>query len=98
MNNNATTQTPDLQPGAYYVSVVDGARHSLALGPFIDDHAGALAKVDDVRNRAAELDGKAWFYAYGTCRLPKEGDLQAGTFNDLFRLQWPSLGAAEVTR
>lgn len=98
MNHNAAPQAPDRQSGAYYVSVVDGTRYSLALGPFIDDHAGALAMVDEVRNKATELDSRAWFYAYGTCRTPKDGDLRAGTLNDLFGMQWPSQRAPEVAR
>jgi len=70
------SQQPDTQPGHYYVSVLDRAsnaghgRHALALGPFTNDHAGALAQVDAVRNYCRLGDPFAWFWAYGTCRLP----------------------------
>lgn len=62
-------QTPDTKPGAYYVSVIDGNRRALLLGPFKDDHAAALAKVDSVRKKAEELDPRAVWYAFGTCRI-----------------------------
>ncbi len=64
------TQEPDDAQGNYYVSIIDGTRRGLLAGPFPNDHAGALAAVDRVRGVACRLDPKAWFYAYGTCRLP----------------------------
>ena len=50
------SQAPDNQPGNYYVSVIDGKRVGRLLGPFENDHAGALAMVDKVRVKAEELD------------------------------------------
>lgn len=43
-------QTPDTKPGAYYVSAVDAGRTVLLFGPYLNNHAGALAAVDRVRN------------------------------------------------
>lgn len=82
-------QQPDSKPGAYYVSVNDGARASLLLGPFIDDHAGALAMVDQVRAKAEQIDPRAFWYAYGTCRVPNDGSvlIRAGVLNKFFDMQ-----------
>jgi hypothetical protein len=83
-------QTPDTQPGAYYVTVLDGRRYGRLLGPFIDDHAGALAMVDVVRKRAEELDPRALFYSFGTCRVPADDSipLRAGLLNKYFNLPY----------
>jgi len=65
----------DTAPGNYYVSVVDHIkrpnRTGLLAGPFVDDHAAALAMVDRARAAAYEHDKWAWFYAFGTVRMPK---------------------------
>jgi hypothetical protein len=76
----------DSKPGAYYVSVVRGTDYRVLLGPFMNDHAGALAKVDDVRKKAQDLDPKAAWYAFGTCRLDVEsGELAPkGILNSYF--------------
>ena len=64
-------QQPDSKPGAYYVSVIrgDGDWRPL-LGPFINDHAKALALVDKARAKAEELDARAVWYSFGTVRVP----------------------------
>ena len=62
------TQTPDTKPGNYYVTAIDGKRHARLAGPFRDDHRGALDMVDAAKRLAQELDPKAVFYAFGTCR------------------------------
>ena len=85
-----TNQEPDTRPGEYYVSVTDGKRHAKLLGPFTNDHAGALAMVDKVRDKAVEIDGKAWFYSFGTCRI-EGGDvapIRAGSLNKHFGLPY----------
>lgn len=51
------------------MSVQRGTDYRLLAGPFINDHAAALARVDDVRKVAERLDAKAAWYAFGTCRL-----------------------------
>jgi hypothetical protein len=82
-------QQPDSKPGAYYVSAIDGPRKALILGPFIDDHAGALAMVEKAREKAEQLDNKAFWYAYGTCRVPTDGSvlLRAGVLNRYFDMK-----------
>src|SRR5690606_6507174 len=67
-------QLPDSQPGAYYVSAVDAGRVALLAGPYVNDHAAALAMVEAARALAIELNDRAWWYAYGTVRVAiKEG-------------------------
>jgi len=69
----------DNRPGAYYVTARDGDRHWLLSGPYIDDHGGALAVVDDARQIAQDSNPRAWFYSYGTARMEtpeKIGSLQ----------------------
>lgn len=66
------TQTPDTQPGHYYVSMIDGPRTALLAGPFKNDHPAALALVDRAAKLAAEVDPKAHFYAFGTARMPDD--------------------------
>ena len=72
-------QQPDTKPGSYYVTAISGARYVKLLGPFFDDHAGALAMVDPVRVKACEVDPRAHFFAFGTARLvsDKPGSMNA---------------------
>ena len=78
-----SAQQPDTKPGAYYVTMIDGARVAFLAGPFINDHAGALALVDDVRKLANELDPRSHFYAFGTARKSLWGnpEQRAGKLN-----------------
>ena len=74
--------------GEYYVSVIDGPRWRTLLGPFTDDHQAALDMVEAVRDKAIELDPKAHFYGFGTCRL-EGGDkvpIRPGLLNKHFGL------------
>lgn len=71
------TQTPDTKPGAYYVSMTDGDRTALLAGPFMNDHAGALAMVEQARNKAYEADPRTHWYSFGTCRLPADDSIPA---------------------
>jgi hypothetical protein len=64
----------------FYVSAIDGKRSSLMLGPFAS-HEAALARVDACRRKADDLDGRAWFWAWGTCRVVTEKSLPKGTMN-----------------
>lgn len=70
----------DKRPGNYYVSVVDGQRVGLLLGPF-KRHRQALRFVRAARAAACNADPKAWFYSYGTVRVvtdkPRTGVLNA---------------------
>lgn len=65
-------QQPDDEPGDYFVSAIDGNRHALVSGPYVNDHAAALADIDECRRLVEHVDAKAVFYAFGTCRLPPE--------------------------
>src|SRR3546814_14060405 len=60
---DAMTQTPDTKPGNYYVSIVRGKDHRLLAGPFVNNHAGALAMVDAARDLAPEIDPRTCFHA-----------------------------------
>lgn len=86
-------QTADTKPGAYYVTACDMVDNAgtvgavyLMLGPFIDDHATALACVDAVQALCNELDstGRAWFKVYGTVRY--DTPPRAGRLNNYFGL------------
>lgn len=81
-------QQPDTKPGNYYVSVVRGSDYRLLLGPFVDNHAGALEMVEAVRKKAEELDPKAHWYAFGTCRAETSAP---GILNKFFNA---TIGAA----
>jgi hypothetical protein len=73
MKVEAAPQQPDSKPGFYYVSVVKGHDNfRLLRGPFVNDHAGALAAVDAARRKACDLDPRGHWYAYGTCRTDED--------------------------
>jgi len=75
-----TKRAPDTKQGAYYVTVIDGQRVGRLAGPFIDDHASALAMVDRAKSVAMEVDCRAFWYAYGTCRV--DTPVGPGVLND----------------
>lgn len=61
-------QAPDTKPGLYYVTVRKGADTRLLRGPYLDDHAAALAAVPEATRIACDLDPRAHWYEFGTCR------------------------------
>lgn len=67
-------QEPDTQPGDYFVSVRDGTLYALLSGPYPNNHPAALAAVERCKHLALDIDPKAAFYGFGTCRL----DLNSG--------------------
>ena len=73
----------DLRPGYYYVSLRDGARWNLLLGPFENNHAKALRWVAATKEKACEVDMRAHWYGFGTARVPLEVSPPAGRLNDL---------------
>lgn len=81
-------QTPDNQPGNYYVSTRDGGRFALLLGPFRNDHQAALDMVDAVKEKYQEIDSKGVFYSFGTARRPLNDTVpdQKGLLNVYFDL------------
>lgn len=53
----------------FYVSVIDGGRKALALGPFAT-HAEALDRVEDVHEFClGRWPDEAHWWAYGTARV-----------------------------
>lgn len=79
------TADPDLRPGFFYVTAIrsDGAWVPL-LGPF-KTHLDALAKVDEARGKAMEVDDRAPWYSYGTSRF--EDHIGPGRLNGLIPMQ-----------
>jgi len=55
----------------YYVSVVDGARKGILLGPY-STHEEALKNVDRGKELANKADSRAAFYAFGTAGSDEE--------------------------
>lgn len=83
------TLTVDTTHGQYYVSIRRGARVGLLLGPFLR-HEDAIARVEDVRRVACQLDPWADFDAFGTLRM-KESYTAPGRLN-----QHPAFAGMEV--
>ena len=81
MTGNWNSQAPDTKPGNYYVTAIDAGKTYPMAGPFVNDHAAALAAVRAVREAACNIDGRACFMAWGTVRTPdtytKPGRLNA---------------------
>ena len=78
-------QTPDTKPGPYYVTCRDGGRTAFLVGPF-ERHVDALDLVEPARKRACEIDPRAHFYAFGTCRLHDPAGAPQGRLNADFGL------------
>jgi hypothetical protein len=72
------------EPGTkvFYVSVIDGPKYNILLGPFTT-HPQALVMVDSVRRLAGKLDPKSHFYAFGTVGI-EVGSSGPGLLNDQF--------------
>jgi hypothetical protein len=63
----------------FYVSVIDGGRRGLLLGPFAT-HAAALARVNVVRSWCIDRDQRAHWYGFGTAGMaPPAGAWPRGT-------------------
>lgn len=70
----------DAERVGYYVSVIDGNRKGLLLGPY-DDHSDALANVNRARNLAYDADPRSHWYAFGTCKITTRNKLPNSVFN-----------------
>lgn len=57
----------DTRPGFYYVSIIDGNKYALALGPY-PTHQDALHNVEIARALCAH-DARSHWWAFGTCRF-----------------------------
>lgn len=64
-------QEPDPRPGNFYVTSMDSGIVFPMAGPFVNDHASALAAVGAVKDAAGDRDGRALFMAWGTTRMPE---------------------------
>lgn len=61
--------TPDTRPGFYYVTCRNGSGdYAFIRGPWVDDHAGALAAKRAVQAEGERADPRAVWYAWGTAR------------------------------
>lgn len=80
-------QKPDTKPGFYYVSVVDGSKYALMLGPF-ETHEEALAMVKQCRDKAEEIEPRSYWWQWGTCREDDDGtnEYRLGKMNNLFEI------------
>jgi hypothetical protein len=66
---------------AFYVSVIDGSRNGLLLGPF-PEHSDAMERVERVRSWVVERDPRAHFYGFGTAALRTSADVaRSGRLN-----------------
>ena len=85
--------TSDVKNGHYYVSILNGSRKCLALGPFTNNHIAALSQVEQVNDYVSEHYPGGWFYAYGTCRIVTNNP-PAGILNK--QLNYPALPPFEL--
>lgn len=63
---------PDPRPGFYYVTAILRTGTARLLGPFVDDHAGALAAVSAARAEAIRRNRHAAGWAFGTGRFTED--------------------------
>jgi hypothetical protein len=61
------------EPGKYFVTATgDSGRHFWCMAGPYSSHAAALAKVAEATRIADKHDGRAWFMAWGTAKLPDD--------------------------
>ena len=60
---------------AFYVSVIDGKRKGILLGPYAD-HKTALQNVERGQHLAEESNVRAAFMDFGTCSAPRDKPLK----------------------
>jgi hypothetical protein len=78
-------QAPDPRPGKYYVSATNGERYWIMRGPY-DSHSAALADVRETMLKAIDLDPKAFWMKWGTCRWKNEHSATPGRMNGYFQV------------
>lgn len=64
----------------FYVSVMNGSRRGLLLGPF-ETHDEALEQVERVRQFVVERKPEAHFYGFGTASAPRRAGI-VGRLNE----------------
>jgi hypothetical protein len=75
-------QAPDSKPGFYYVTAMDAGRVARIAGPYVNDHASALADVARVKQEAERRNDRAVWWAWGTTRYADDqgvGPIEGGT-------------------
>jgi len=81
-DNREHVCTPEDCPpvGGYYVSCVDdNGNVFLMAGPY-KSHGAALADERKATMAASDVDGRAWFYSWGTSRV-RDGEFKPGVLN-----------------
>lgn len=73
---------------AYYVSVIDGSKSVLALGPF-NTHGAALAEVERTMAHVQATYKDAHWFGYGTSRVLTSRP--AGKLNDVLSYAGPGV-------
>lgn len=71
-------------PEGFYVTVKDGPRTGVLLGPY-DTKDEAESRVKDGKRLAESVNSRAFWYAYGVTRVVMQpgADLPAGKLNHL---------------
>ena len=80
MENPHICNSETCPAGNYFVTAIDGPNWFPMSGPYAT-HAEALADVDKALKIANEYDGRAWFMAWGTARMPVDTRHTAGILN-----------------
>ena len=70
--------------GNYYVSAIDGPKVYLLAGPY-ETHQEALDLVDQCNELSQSLDDRAFWFAYGTCRVKDTEYVKPGILNDMLK-------------
>lgn len=81
-NESPHVCTPeDCPSGIYFVTCIDGDSWWPMSGPY-PSHAAALADVETCRRIACDRHAKAWWYRWGTARMPADTKYHSGRLND----------------
>jgi hypothetical protein len=77
-------------PEGFYVTVVNGTRRDVLLGPY-DAREDALENVDRASGYVEERFADGGWWAYGTARVaaPEGRTLPVGKLNDIIGLERP---------
>lgn len=85
-DNTEHVCTPEDCPpvGGYYVSCTEAGQVWLMAGPY-RSHGEALANERKATLIASNIDGRAWFMSWGTCRV-RDGELKPGKLNQIGKM------------
>lgn len=79
-------QYADTAPGPYWVTAIDGMNRVFVMSGPYETHQAAIDEVHLCRDIATNQDGRAWFMAWGTTRMPERtepGKLQAAGLHEV---------------